>query len=562
MCCTSDYLLAAGAPDDIAVVDGGSRHTYAELRFAAARLAGELSALALPAGSRVGILGPNSLFWIAGYLAVLRLGHVAVPFPDRLPADDLRRNAELVGCRAVLADRRSLRRYPTAALGPGTAIVTDEALVRDGGTCRPEGTVVDPDADAVLLFTSGTTSRPKAVRITHRNIRANTEAIVEYLGLRPDDRVLVILPFSYCFGASLLHTHLRVGARVVLCNSFVFPETAVELMDREECTVFAGVPSSFQLLLRAGSFASRELPSLRIVQQAGGRLPEPLIDELVAAKPRAELFVMYGQTEATARLSYLPPRLLAEKKGSIGRGIPGVELLVLDEQGRRVRPGEQGEIYARGASISPGYLGDPDGSASKLTPHGLRTGDLGTVDEDGYVYVTGRRDDFVKSWGFRVSCPEVEACVQGLDGVTAVAAVGVPDDAAGEALVLVVVPRPGTVLLPGTVVAHCAGRLPKHMVPRAVRIVDALPLTPSGKVSRPALRELVRSGDEATGDPQPRRHRPGPVGRQTPPVHQDQPARREPPGRQDQSRPRVRSLQDPVRLEETSEHDHPIPSPR
>jgi len=335
--------------------------------------------------------------------------------------------------------------------------------------------------------------------VTHRNIRANTDSIVDYLGLRADDRALVILPFSYCYGASLLHTHLRAGARLVVCNSFVYPETAIDLLDREGCTVLAGVPSSFQLLLRASSFATRALPSLRLVQQAGGKLPQVLVDELRAAQPGAELFVMYGATEATARLSYLPPELLDAKPGSVGRGIPGVELRVLDEDGRPVAPGERGQIYARGDNIGPGYLDDPEATAAKFTEHGLRTGDVAVVDEDGFIYIVDRADDFIKSWGHRVSSQEVEACALGLEDLVAAAAVGVPDDEAGEAVTLFVTRRPGVDVDPEQVLAFMRAGLPTHMVPRSVHVLDALPLTANGKTAKAVLRELAaaRAGQGA-----------------------------------------------------------------
>src|SRR5690242_13627070 len=284
----SDYLLARGAPENVALVEGGERYTYGQLRNAAGKLAACLAALDLPPGSRVGVLGPNSLFWVAAYLAVMKMGHAAVPFSDKLTPDDIRRNAGIAGCAAVFADRRAAHRF-SAALGGGLPVLTDEALWSSREPYWPRPVPVAPDADAVLMFTSGTTSQPKAVRVTHGNIRANTDSIIEYLGLRSDDRVLVILPFYYCYGASLLHTHLRQGGRVVLCNSFVYPETVMDVLQQEECTVFAGVPSSFQLLLRASTFARRALPSLRLIQQAGGKLPPVLIEELLAAKPAANL---------------------------------------------------------------------------------------------------------------------------------------------------------------------------------------------------------------------------------------------------------------------------------
>lgn len=480
-----DDLLANGRPDDIAVVDGAARYTYRDLRAAVARLISTLEPLDLPAGSRVAILGPNSFFWIAGYLAAMKAGCVAVPVSDKATLDEVRRNLDLVAAAAMFVDRRALRRFGPAL--ENVALVTDEALVSAAPVDLPAPAGCDLDADAALMFTSGTTSRPKAVRVTHRNILANTDSIVSYLDLCADDRVLVVLPFYYCYGASLLHTHLRAGGRIVLLNSFAFPETALDLLEREECTVFAGVPSTFQLLLRAASFTSRELPALRVIQQAGGKLAPVLVNELLEAKNTARLFLMYGQTEATARLSYLPPELLRSKPDSIGRGIPGVQLRVLDDAGHPVRPGEQGEVYALGENISPGYVGSPAESAEKFTASGLRTGDLATVDEDGDVFILDRRDDFIKTWGYRVSSHEVEDCALRLDRLTSAAAVGVPDLAAGEAITLFVVPRPGAEVTPDEVLAVCRAHLAKHMVPASVHVVDALPLTGNGKVAKARL---------------------------------------------------------------------------
>lgn len=251
------------------------------------------------------------------------------------------------------------------------------------------------------------------------------------------------------------------------------------------------MPSSFQLLLRASTFKERTLPSLRIVQQAGGKLPPVLVEELLAAQPTAKLFVMYGATEATARLSYLPPDKLLEKPGSIGKGIPGVELRVLAENGRPVVPGERGEIYATGANISPGYYDDPVGSAAKFTSYGLRTGDLAVVDDDGYIFIVDRRDDFIKSWGHRVSSQEVEAAALRLGQLVSAAAVGVPDDEAGEAVVLLAVARPGDEVRPDEVLAACRQHLPKYMMPRSVHILDGLPVNANGKLAKPRLREIA-----------------------------------------------------------------------
>ncbi|WP_237569216.1 class I adenylate-forming enzyme family protein [Mycolicibacterium lacusdiani] len=483
-----DFLSNTGAADDVAIVDGQRHHTYAELRAAAATVAGSVSALQLAPGSRIAILGPNSFFWVASYLAIMKLGMVAVPLSDKGTSADVRRSISAVDCSAALVDRRHLRHDPAAA--DFVTVITDDVLDSGQDPYWPE-TTTEAGSDAVLLFTSGTTGAPKAVRVTHRNIAANTESIISYLGLERTDRALVILPFFYCYGASLLHTHLRVGATLVLCNSFAFPETTAKLLEEQECTVFAGVPSSFQLMLRATSFAQRATPSLRIIQQAGGKLPPVMIEELLAAKPHAALFVMYGQTEATARLSYLPPAMLTEKLGSIGKGIPGVELRVLGHDLEPVPAGGKGEIYARGPSISPGYYGEPEGTSDKFTPHGLRTGDVAVVDEDGYVFIVDRRDDFIKSWGYRVSSQEVEAAALRMPQLVSAAAIGVPDDVAGEAIVLFVTVAPDSAITTDAVAAACRRSLPKHMVPKQVVVLDGMPLNASGKIAKTRLRDLA-----------------------------------------------------------------------
>lgn len=486
----SDYLLANGRADDVVVTEVAGSATYADLRRAAGRLAAELRTLDLAPGSRVGLVGANSLFWVAAYLAIMKLGHVAVPFATVQTPESAARNADWVDLAAVFMDRGLTRRYPDI-LGPGGAVITEDTLNDEVPSYWPDLPAPDPDTDAVWLLTSGTTSMPKVVRLTHANIAANTDSILSYLQLRDDDRMLTVLPFFYCYGASLLHTHLRAGARVVLCNTFTFPESAVELIVDQQCTGLAGVPSTYQLLLRASTFATRKLPSLRHLQQAGGKLPPALVDELVAAQPSARVFVMYGQTEATARLSYLPPELIGDRRGSIGRGIPGVQLRVVTEAGTDVQPGEVGEIYARGANIAKGYWRDPEGTAAKFGEGELRTGDLATVDADGYLYVVDRLEDFIKSWGYRVSSQEVEAAALRMPELVAAAAIGVPDDAAGESIVLFCTVRDGVDVTPAEVVAHCRPHLSKHMVPAEVRIIPALPLNAHGKVAKNRLREIA-----------------------------------------------------------------------
>ncbi|MEW5958531.1 MAG: AMP-binding protein, partial [Chloroflexota bacterium] len=277
-------------------------------------------------------------------------------------------------------------------------------------------------------------------------------------------------------------------------SRFLYPEAVLDLMEATQCTGIAGVPSIYQTLLRNTSFPRRKIKSLRKVQQAGGKLPTVLIQELIDAVGQENVYVMYGQTEATARLSYLPPQLLDTKLGSVGQGIPGVTLKVLAESGAAVKPGDVGEIVAWGDNISPGYLNDPEATAEKFRDGALFTRDLAMVDEDGFIYVVDRAADFIKSYGHRVSSQVVEACVLELPEIVAAAAVGVPDLARGEAIVVYVTLSNDSTLTPEDVIAYCKQHMAQYMVPRNVQVLKSLPLNVNGKVLKSVLRQ--KAADE------------------------------------------------------------------
>lgn len=484
-----DYLLSVGRADDIAIIDRDGAHTYDDLRRATAAVTARISTWGLARGSRIGLLSRNSLFWAAAYLAILRSGHVAVPFATAMTPREILVKADFVECDAFLID--SSLRGPFDEVVRAAVHLADESTISDARPGITDSQAVHADDDAVLMFTSGTTSAPRAVRVTHRNIWANTDSIVAYLSLTAEDRMLIVLPFSYCYGASLLHTHLRAGAGVAICDTFAFPETVIEAIQRDACTGFAGVPSSYQLLLRASSFTTTPLPTLRHMQQAGGRLPQPQLDQVARAQPHARLFVMYGATEATARMSYLPPELREERPGSIGRGLPGVTLSVVDDELRPVPTGSVGEVFARGENIAKGYWKDPEGTSDKFVDGGLRTGDLAYADDDGFVYIVDRKADFIKCWGIRVSSQEVEDAVVAAPGVSAAAAVGRPDDDAGEAIVVFYVTVDGADVGPERIMAHCRSTLARHLVPHEVHRLAQLPLNANGKILKAELKTLA-----------------------------------------------------------------------
>jgi acyl-coenzyme A synthetase/AMP-(fatty) acid ligase len=484
----AEYLLSAGRDDDPAIITRVGTTTYAGLRTLVACVVSVLLMAGVGEEDRVGLLAENSPFWAACYLAILRIGAVATPFPARLGGEKLRQLSDLTGCRALCLDALRLRQHG-AELSAGSDVITDanveELQLAEQVRVIPlvdaptrSVTPVDrtPDTLAALMFTSGSTGEPNAVRVSHGNIIANTDSIIEYLGLRQDDR----------FGLSLLHTHLRIGGSVVLNNASHLAEDTLDDLERFGCTGLAGVPAIYQHLLRRSSLKRRAFPALRSIQQAGGTLAPTLIEELRAAVPSARVFVMYGQTEATARLSYLPPERLDDKLGSIGRGIPGVTLEALDPAGRSVAPGEVGEIVASGANIALGYW-IPDPEKDSFRDGRLYTGDLARMDEDGYFYITGRLSEFIKPSGHRISVKEIEDALIELPDVVEVAVVGMPDPVFGEAAKAYVVAREGSDLTEKALVDHGKRRLPAYAVPRAVEFVSELPKNAHHKVLRRAL---------------------------------------------------------------------------
>ena len=350
---------------------------------------------------------------------------------------------------------------------------------------------IEPSDLAALMFTSGSTGKPRGVMVSHRNIMANTESIIEYLGLTEADRIMTVLPFHYCFGTSLLHTHLRVGASLVVDARFMYPERILQRMLETDCTGFAGVPSHFQILLRNSSLRKKTFPRLRYVQQAGGHLAPAFIQELKEALPGTQIFIMYGQTEATARLSYLPPDLLDQKLGSVGKGIPGVKLYVVDESGHKVRPEEVGEIVAEGDNVALGYWREPAETATTFSNGTLHTGDLATVDEDGFIYIVDRAKDFLKCGGKRISCRQVESQLQEFECLLETAVVAMPDEVLGEAVKAFLVARmPGCPAFEACFRVFCKEHMQPQFVPREFVVTDCLPKNSAGKVLKRNLRSV------------------------------------------------------------------------
>ncbi|MFN0130761.1 MAG: class I adenylate-forming enzyme family protein [Verrucomicrobiales bacterium] len=483
-------LLARGRASAPAAIHRQGILTYDDLRLGAAAVAGWIGRQRFAPGARIGLLAENSPFFIQAYTGILQSGLVAVPLPlDSTPAG-VREVMQTADASALLATATHIRRLGQLETTLSCPLVAGEGVLAETASRTTEAAAVPPNAIAALMFTSGSTGRPKGVVVTHGNIVCNTEDIVATLGLTQADRTLLVLPLHYCFGLSVLQTHLWVGASLVINNQFLYPETVLHDITQHGCSGLAGVPSTFQILLRKSRFKKTPLPTLRCIQQAGGRLPSPLIEEIRQAQPHARFFTMYGQTEATARLSILPPERLADKLGSIGRGLPSTRLDVLTPEGLPVHLGsdEVGEIVASGGNVCTGYWRDPEETARYFRGGRLHTGDLARVDADGFVYIVDRERDMIKCGGNRVSPKEIEDVLAAHPGVVEAAVVGVPHDWLGEAVTAFVVATRDGGVIESDLRRLCRQSLPPHKVPEHIRLVAALPHTGSGKVMKSELR--------------------------------------------------------------------------
>jgi acyl-CoA synthetase (AMP-forming)/AMP-acid ligase II len=336
---------------------------------------------------------------------------------------------------------------------------------------------------AVLVATSGSTGTPRFVMVSHGNLSANTEAIARSQKLLQDERALLILPLSYCFGASVFHTHLYQGGGVVFDSRFMFPDKVLHAINKYRCTTFAGVPTVYNILLRRSNLRSIPMPSLRRFLQAGGPLAPAQVAAMRAAVPTAQFYVMYGQTEATARVSCLDPEHLDEKLGSAGRPLDNLAVRIVDEAGKGLPAGQTGEIQVSGPSVTLGYLDEPEASRRIFQDGWLRTGDLGHLDDAGYIWIDGRKGNFLKIRGVRVSFAEVEARVASVPGVIECAATAVDHPEAGEALALFIVPDQDA----GELVEKVRRSLPTYWTCEAINLVPQIPKTAHGKVARGAL---------------------------------------------------------------------------
>lgn len=514
-----DFIFdsARRTPGAEALVHGGQRLDYAALAGTVGRAAGALLSTGIQRGERVAVYLDKRVENVAAMFGAALAGAVFVPVNPLLKAEQvayiladcnvrvLVTSAErLAQLDAVLAGCPELHTVLVAGAAPaaglpaaaGTAAVRawDEAQAQPDPAALAQRRAIDADM-AAILYTSGSTGKPKGVVLSHRNMVAGACSVASYLELTPQDRVLSVLPLSFDYGLSQLSTAFLTGATVVLIN-YLFPRDIVKAVQQERITGLAAVPP---LWIQLAALSWPDDCSLRYLTNSGGAMPRATVDALRTVLPAAQLFLMYGLTEAF-RSTYLPPSELARRPDSMGRAIPNAQVMVVRPDGTPCAPGEPGELVHRGALVSLGYWNDPVKTAERfrpapgqnpalpLTEMAVWSGDTVRMDEEGYLYFIGRSDDMIKVSGYRVSPTEVEEAVHASGLVLEAAAFGVAHPALGQAIVLLAVPREGVTA--GDVLKECQRRLPAWMVPAHVALhQDQFPRNPNGKIDRKLLRQ-------------------------------------------------------------------------
>jgi long-chain acyl-CoA synthetase len=506
---------AAASPDRVALVDpSGRRMTWSELDAEVDAVAQGLNSLGLVAGYRVAIVLPNRIEFVTTYLGVLRARLVAVPVNPRSATGELARMVADSGARLVVADRGTAMtaRQAVAGLEDALAGADDElrsrtvvprVVVVDAATLPGETAYADlltsptvhlpasgdPDALAVLLYTSGTSGRPRAAMLTHRALTANIAqvAAVEPPMIHGDDVVLGVLPLFHVYGLNaVLGQVLHQGCRLVVVDGFDV-DGSLAVIEDEAVSVVPVAPPVFRAWLAVPDLADR-LSAVRLVLSGSA----PLAPEVVAAfteRTGIDVHQGYGLTEAapvvTSTLLSVAP-----KPGSVGAAVPGVEVRLVDETGRAPAGEDPGEIHVRGRNLFDGYW--PDATDGPDQDGWYATGDVGFLDNDGDLFLVDRLKELVIVSGFNVYPVEVEEVIAELDEVAEAAVIGAEDPATGEAVVAYVRRAPGSAVpddeLVARVLQHCATRLARFKQPRTVTIVDELPHTVTGKVAKGVLR--------------------------------------------------------------------------
>jgi len=514
---TLNQVLSRAArlfPQRTATVCQGRRQSYGELRTRVERLAGGLKQLGIEPGERVALLLLNCHHFIETVFACFEIGAIIVPLNTRLAAAELIFIINDAECAALITDEAlaetvaalrpqvaSIRHY-LATNGAGGFLSSEELIA--SADHQYQRAVAAEDDLAGLFYTSGTTGVPKGVMLSHRNLWMNALHSLVALAHVPEETFLHAAPmFHLADFPAIINTTLTGGTHTFLKK--FDPKTLMETIERDRVTSTTLVPTMINFLVHHPDLGEYDLSSLQRVLYGASPMPSELLKRAMSALPGGAFYQGYGQSESGPLLTVLPfadhitegPAQITRRLASCGRPIIGVEVEVWDERDHPVEPGEVGEIVARGPNIMLGYWKRPDETERALRGGWLRTGDMATVDADGYLYLVDRKKDMIITGGENVYSTEVENAIYAHPSVGEAAVIGVPDEKWGEAVKAIVTLKPGVSLTESELIAHCAARLAGYKVPKSVEIIEGeLPKSGTGKILKKELRERYWRGYE------------------------------------------------------------------
>lgn len=472
--------------DRPALADAAGSLTYGELARDIAGRATSLRRLGARPGDRVVLVGDNAASYVATHLAILHAGCVSVPLAGATPPDRIGYVANDAEAKLIVSAR------PIAGLAS-----TPLASLQSAERLTGKGPLPADDAICCLMYTTGSTGRPKGVVLTHRGLGAAINNIVTYLGYDGDQREAVVLPLSHSFGIGHVYCTLSTGGFVWVGNGLSRLKQVLDAMAQFDITAMPTTPSMLRLLL--GLYRSAFLPAAARLRQMvvnSEPLPPPMARDLLAALPELDLVVYYGLTEASRstfmRLRAEPP----EHHHMVGQPAPNVAVSIVAPDGSPVGRGQEGEVRITGAHLAAGYWRQPDEEARVFRDGGVMTGDLGVLDDAGYLAITGRLKDQINVGGVKVSPSEVEMALRDHPSIADVAAIGIADPLGqtGETVAVAIVSRSAD-LSERDIQTRCAEQLEPPMRPRVIRFVDAIPRAETGKLLRDELRTLIQAGD-------------------------------------------------------------------
>jgi len=489
---------AARWADRPALTFGDATSTYQELHQQIARLAGGLGKLGIGEGSRLAIMIPNSPEFVLTYMAVSHVGATVVPVPSLLGVEEVAHIIGDVGADAMVVAEElapiahaavqqadTVETLIVCADAPGSDAVSFAELMASADPLTEPATIA-AETPAVIIYTSGTTGRPKGAVLTHRNLLANVEACRQAISISEEDIFVTALPLFHSFGATVsMLLPMFCGCHNVLLPGFSALHT-LQAIERHRATMVAGVPTMYALMMQVKDADACDLNSLRFVVSGGAALPDEVCLGFEAIHG-APIIEGYGPTEASPVVS-VNPIDGRRKIGSVGLPLPDVEIMIADDDMAELPAGDIGEICVRGPNVMAGYHNADDLTKATLVNSWLCTGDVGKLDEDGYLYIVDRKNDLIIVGGINVYPREVEDCIARMPQVAEVAVVGAPSELRGEVVTAHVVVKEHAECTAQQVIDHCREHLAPYKVPKQVRLADELAKSAIGKVLKQELK--------------------------------------------------------------------------